>query len=185
MNQVTSNPHFKTGEKIVHRQTPYLSKLVLIPALALGSIVAVPVMAASAVVPQHAVETPWGVRGNAAKVTRTITIVATEIKFNMKLLTFKKNQTIRFVFVNNGEQPHEFMIANSAEQAEHRKMMSQMVGMNMAAVHHDVEGNVVDAKPGETRALVWKFSKKGRFEFACNYVGHAEAGMKGTINVLD
>ena len=62
-------------------------------------------------------------------------------------------------------------------------MMSQMSGMNMTAGHQHDEGDVVDAKPGETKELIWRFTKRGKFQFACNYVGHAEAGMIGTINV--
>jgi hypothetical protein len=37
--------------------------------------------------------------------------------------------------------------------------------------------------PGETKELVWQFTKPGSFEFACNIPGHAEAGMAGTITV--
>lgn len=90
---------------------------------------------------------------------------------------------MRFVFVNKGEQPHEFMIADAAEQDEHRKMMAEMSGASMPAAHQHVEGNVVDAKPGETKELTWRFTKRGKFQFACNYVGHAEAGMVVTIIV--
>ncbi|MBI3677000.1 MAG: cupredoxin domain-containing protein [Proteobacteria bacterium] len=154
-------------------------------ALLLGPIASMPYLAAHAAAPasHHVVDTPWGTSGDRAKVTRTVTIIATEIKFNVTHLTFKKGETVKFVFVNKGEQAHEFMIADAAEQAEHRKMMSDMAGANMQAANHADEGNVVDAKPNETKELVWRFTKKGKFQFACNYIGHAEAGMIGTIDV--
>ena len=129
----------------------------------------------------HVSDTRWGTPGDPAKVTRTVRIVATEIKFDVTHLTFRKGETIRFVFVNKGEQPHEFMIADAAEQAEHRKLMAEMAGMSMPGSHD--EGNVVDAKPGETKELIWRFTRKGRFQFACNYIGHAEVGMLGTVDV--
>ena len=133
-------------------------------------------------VSHHVTETRWGVPGNPARVAQTVKIIATEIKFDVAHLTFRRGDTIRFVFVNKGEQPHEFMIADAAEQAEHRKMMSAMAGTSMPAGGND-EGNVVDAEPGESKELIWRFTKKGRFQFACNYIGHAEAGMIGTIDV--
>lgn len=73
----------------------------------------------------------YGEPGDAKKADRTVTIEATEIAFNVKELTFRKGETVRFVFVNKGEQPHEFMIADAAELADHRQMMQQMAGMSM------------------------------------------------------
>lgn len=149
----------------------------------LGAILAVGVSTSSiaTVAGHHVGDTRWGTPGDPSMVTRTVRIVATEIKFDVTHLTFRTGETIRFVFVNKGEQPHEFMIADAAEQAEHRKLMAKMTGMSMPGGHD--ERNLVDAKPGETKELVWRFSKKGRFQFACNYIGHAEVGMLGTIDV--
>jgi uncharacterized cupredoxin-like copper-binding protein len=31
--------------------------------------------------------------------------------------------------------------------------------------------------------IVWKFTRRGTFEFACLIPGHREAGMRGTIDV--
>lgn len=121
----------------------------------------------------------FGKPGDPKKVDRTVTIEATEIAFNVKELTFKKGETIRFVFVNKGEQPHEFTIADEAEQAEHRQMMADMAGMEMD--HND--GNSISTEPGETKELVWTFTTAGKFEFACNYPGHAEIGMEGPLTV--
>ena len=149
-----------------------------------GLIGATPCLASGAapLADHHSIDTAWGTLGESSKVTRTVTIVATEIKFDVTQLMFKKGETVRFLFVNKGEQAHEFMIADAAEQAEHRKLMSEMSGTNMPAGGHD-ERNVVDAKPGETKELIWRFTKTGSFQFACNYIGHAEAGMIGTIDV--
>lgn len=125
----------------------------------------------------------WGQPGDPKKVTRTVTIEATEIKYNTDKLTFKVGETVKFVFVNKGQQNHEFMIADAAEQQEHRQMMQDMAGMSVDQMHHEKEANMVDTKPGETKELVWTFTTAGTFEFACNYPGHAEVGMAGTIVV--
>lgn len=130
----------------------------------------------------HEGETAFGKPGDPKKATRTITVMATEIAFDAKEFAFKKGETVRFVFVNKGEQPHEFMIADEAEQTEHRQMMQDMAGMDMASMGHN-DPNTVSTEPGETKELVWTFTKAGTFEFACNYPGHAEVGMMGKIGV--
>lgn len=166
-------------------ETIFIRNISLAAILVVGSIAYAPHIAARAAgtTDKGTVETRWGSPGDPTKVHRTVRIVATEIKFNVTNLTFSSGETVRFVFVNKGEQPHEFMIADAAEQAEHRKLMSEMSGTKMTSDNHGDEQNVVDARPGESKELIWRFTKKGRFQFACNYVGHAEAGMIGTIDV--
>jgi uncharacterized cupredoxin-like copper-binding protein len=139
-------------------------------------------------------EMSFGRPGDPEKVTRTATIEATEIAFNMQELTFKTGETVKFVFVNKGEQNHELTIGDSETQLAHRKMMAEMPVMDHAQMSdmemsgmqghdHMMEGNIVDTAPGETKTLVWQFTKPGTFEFACNYPGHAEVGMEGKIVV--
>jgi uncharacterized cupredoxin-like copper-binding protein len=132
--------------------------------------------------PEHHEAARYGRPGDARKADRTVTIVATEIAFNVKELDFRKGETVRFVFINKGEQPHEFSIGDAATEEAHRKMMQDMAGMSMEAMGHS-EPNVISTEPGETRELVWTFTEAGDFEFACNYPGHAEVGMEGKIHV--
>ena len=163
----------------------FIRSAILCTVLAIGSISAATLAVAhSTASAGHATDaTAWGAPGDPSKVTRTVTIIATEIKYNFTHLTFRQGETVKFVFVNKGEQPHELMIADHAEQVEHRAIMAQMAGMTMPAGGHAGEKNVVDAKPGEIKVLIWSFTRKGKFEFACNYIGHAESGMIGTIDV--
>lgn len=121
----------------------------------------------------------FGKPGDPQKITRTITLEATEIAFDAKKIVVQKGETIRFLLVNKGEQPHELTIADADEQAAHRKMMADM---DMSAMAHN-DGNSVSAEPGETKQLIWTFTEAGAFEFACNYPGHAESGMEGPLIV--
>lgn len=121
----------------------------------------------------------FGKPGDPKKIDRTITLEASEIAFNVKEIVVKKGETARFVLVNKGDQPHEFTIADAAEQAEHRQMMASM---DMSGMNHN-DGNSISTEPGETKALVWTFTRAGKFEFACNYPGHAEVGMEGPLIV--
>lgn len=130
----------------------------------------------------------FGQPGDAKKVSRTVRVVASEIKFDVANLTFKVGETVKFVLVNKGEQDHELTIGDETTQLEHRKMMqdmAQMPGMDMSKMpgHKHSSESMVTVKPGETKELVWQFTKAGTFEFACNFPGHAEVGMAGKIVV--
>lgn len=120
-----------------------------------------------------------GHKGIAKDVNRTITIEASEIAFDVKNIDVKAGETIRFVLINKGEQPHELALGSADEQSAHRDMMAEMAGMKM----EHAEGNSVSTEPGETKELIWTFTKAGAFEFACNYPGHAELGMTGPLMV--
>ena len=124
----------------------------------------------------------FGHPGDSKKVDRTITLTATEIAFDIKNITVKAGETVRFVLVNKGEQPHELSIGSAEEMSEHRQMMVDMAGMDMGDMHH-MEGNSVSAEPGETKELIWQFGKAGNYEFSCNYPGHSEIGMTGPLVV--
>lgn len=132
--------------------------------------------------------TAFGQPGDVKKISRTVRIEATEIKYNLSDLTFKVGDTVKFVFVNKGEQDHELSLGDSATQLKHRKMMQDMAamsGMDMSKMpgHEGMDDTMLMAKPGQTKELVWQFTKAGTFEFACNYPGHAEVGMTGKIVV--
>ncbi|MBI1213476.1 MAG: multicopper oxidase domain-containing protein [Alphaproteobacteria bacterium] len=126
--------------------------------------------------------------GDRTKVVRTVHLVASEIRFDAKKLSFKKGEIVKFVLVNEGEQDHELTIGDAAYQLNHRKEMAEMAeatdaSMNGMAAHHHNDGSTITVKPGETKELVWQFTNAGAFEFACNIPGHAEAGMAGTITI--
>lgn len=126
--------------------------------------------------------------GDPKNVVRTVRLVASEIKFDIDGLSFKSGDTIKFIIVNKGEQDHELAIGDRVFQLNHRKAMEAMVTMNPAGMngmpgHNQMHGNAVTVKPGETRELVWQFTRPGKFEFDCNFPGHAEAGMAGSITV--
>lgn len=129
-----------------------------------------------------------GQPGDPKRVTRTVRMEAGEIKFDIKQLTFKTGETVKFVLVNRGEQDHELTIGDRATQLEHREQMQEMAtmpNMDMARMpgHQHTAESAIAVKPGETKELIWQFTKPGSFEFACNFPGHAEVGMAGTITV--
>jgi nitrite reductase (NO-forming) len=60
---------------------------------------------------------------------------------------------------------------------------------NTGVVQHDVtvqgDGFSLTAQPGKTASADVTFDKIGNFEFFCSIPGHKDAGMKGTLSVVD
>ena len=92
-------------------------------------------------------------------------------------IEIRRGEQIRFVITNEGIYNHEFMLATLAENRKHGELMRKFPDME----HEDP--NAVTVPPYVVAELLWKFTKKGEFEFACLLPGHYEAGMHGTIVV--
>ena len=126
--------------------------------------------------PGHTHETfSAGEPGNPKKPARVVQITMKEEDGKMLFIPdrveVKKGEQIRFVLRNNGELPHEFMLASREENDKHAELMKKYPDME----HDDPNGKTLQTK--KTDNLVWKFTKAGEFEFACLIPGHREAGM--------
>jgi uncharacterized cupredoxin-like copper-binding protein len=89
----------------------------------------------------------------------------------------KLGEQIKFVIWNSGFFDHEFLLDSFAGNAKHKIEMQK----NPEMEHDDPNGKRVGVQG--TAELLWKFTKRGRFEFACLIPGHYEAGMKGVVVV--
>ena len=119
----------------------------------------------------------FGEPGKAAEATRTVEVAADDrdgMRYDMDLGSIRQGETIRFVVTNKGAGPHEFTIGDTASQRAHARLMAKNPEM-----HHDDDPSAVTLRPGETKELVWKFSKpvQGEVVFACQMPGHYDAGM--------
>lgn len=127
----------------------------------------------------HASQT--GVPGDPKKVTRTVKIMAHEgdgkMSFEPAQLRIKRGETVRFIVHNHGELEHELVIDTFEGNAKHKIEMQKNPDME-----HD-DPNAVRVKPKADGTIVWRFTRRGRFEYACLIPGHYEAGMKGVIIV--
>ncbi len=119
----------------------------------------------------------FGMPGTPGAATRTIALVAGDMRYSLKTVAVKSGETIRFVITNRGPSKHEFVIGDRAFHAQHIKEMEAMPDMPMD------EANSVDLKPGETKSLTWRFTRPGDYLFGCDIPGHFQAGMSGTIKV--
>jgi uncharacterized cupredoxin-like copper-binding protein len=89
----------------------------------------------------------------------------------------RQGEQIRFVLQNDGEEDHEFILATVAENRKHAEAMKKNPDME-----HD-DPNAKRLLPHGHGEIVWKFTKRGHFEFACLIPGHYEKGMVGKIIV--
>jgi uncharacterized cupredoxin-like copper-binding protein len=89
----------------------------------------------------------------------------------------RKGEQVRFVLQNDGEEDHEFVLATVTENRKHAEVMKKNPDME-----HD-DPNAKRLQPHGGSELVWKFTKRGEFEFACLIPGHYEKGMFGRIIV--
>lgn len=120
----------------------------------------------------------WGIAGQAAKVSRTITVRMTDaMRFEPALITVREGETVRLRAVNQGKVLHEIVLGTASELAAHAALMKKFPGME-----HD-EPWMAHVSTGKRGDIVWTFNRPGEFDFACLIPGHFEAGMVGKLIV--
>lgn len=122
-----------------------------------------------------------GQPGDANKPARIVKISMLEdgkkMLFEPAVVEVKRGEQIRFVITNNGMWDHEFMLASKADNRKHAAVMKKFPHME-----HD-DPNATRLAPFNSGELVWRFTKRGEFEYACLIPGHLEAGMHGKVIV--
>ena len=122
-----------------------------------------------------------GQPGDPKKPARIINIQMFEgsgrMGFEPARIEVRRGEQVRFVLHNDGEEDHEFILATVTENRKHAEVMKKYPEME----HDDPNGKRI--LPYGNGELVWKFTKRGEFEFACLIPGHYEKGMFGRIIV--
>jgi uncharacterized cupredoxin-like copper-binding protein len=122
-----------------------------------------------------------GEPGDPRKPSRTIVMRMREtgkaMVFVPDRIEVKRGEQIRFVLHNEGFWNHEFLLDTVANNRKHAEEMKKHPDM----VHDDPNGKTVPV--ATSSELLWRFNRRGTFEFACLMPGHYEAGMKGIVIV--
>lgn len=122
-----------------------------------------------------------GEPGDPAKPARTVEVSMQEkgkaMLFVPSRIVVQKGEQVRFVLFNDGVEDHEFVLATVKENLAHAAAMKKNPHME----HRDP--NALSLSPVNGGELLWKFSKRGTFEYGCLIPGHREAGMHGTVIV--
>lgn len=122
-----------------------------------------------------------GEPGDPKKPARTVKVTMLEdgkkMLFEPASIEVRRGDQVRFVITNDGTYDHEFMLATVADNRKHAVQMKKFPDME-----HD-DPNAKRLSPFNSGELLWRFTKRGMFEYACLIPGHLEAGMRGTITV--
>ena len=174
------------------------SKLTLIVTMSLTLLFSGGVLAAGSHSDKHS--NAAGEQGKTQDVVRTIDMVMTDNRYAPETIRVTTGETVLFIVRNKGELVHEFNIGTPDAHKEHQKEMMVMLDKGVLEgdrINHDRmkmkmsdgstmehnDTNSVLLEPGKRQEMIWKFSKSGKFQFACNVPGHYEAGMVGDITV--
>ena len=122
-----------------------------------------------------------GEPGDPKKPFRTVQVSMHEgdgtMGYTPKTLEVKRGEQIKFVISNDGALAHEFVLADEKDNLKHAVLMQKFPDMQ----HDDPNGKSLE--PAAKNEILWRFSKRGTFEYSCLIPGHREAGMTGKITV--
>jgi len=122
-----------------------------------------------------------GEPGHPQKTARTVKVTMLEegkrMLFDPPVIEVRLGEQVRFVLFNEGSEYHEFVLATRAENHEHAEFMKKFPNME----HNDPNAKRLSAL--DSGELVWKFTRRGEFEYACLILGHYKAAMHGKIIV--
>ena len=122
-----------------------------------------------------------GEPGDPQKPSRIVKVSMVEddkrMLFDPPAIEARLGEQIRFVLFNEGSEYHEFVLATHAENRKHAEFMKKFPKME----HNDPNAKRLSAL--SSGQLLWKFTRRGEFEYACLIPGHFQAGMHGKIIV--
>jgi len=102
----------------------------------------------------------WGSDGGAEEPAERVGVVAREFRFEPQEITVERGEPVTVVLENRGSLAH-----------------------NLAIEALDARTETIQS--GDRARLRIEPEQAGTYVFRCRVPGHAEAGMKGTIRVVD
>ena len=100
------------------------------------------------------------------------------LEITMSAMAVPVGVPVTFRVTNMGKIDHEFFLGDEDAQAGHEQEMMAMGGMG----HDEADG--IGVKPGETKELMYTFSKPGGTFVGCHVGGHYAGGMKAALMVI-
>src|SRR6266568_1525836 len=102
---------------------------------------------------------PAAINSVSASLATSVSITASEFKFSPNSFQVPVGQKISLTLNNSGSVEHDLTIPGA--------------------------GFSLPARAGQSATAEFTFDKPGAFEFICSIPGHKDAGMKGTLTVVD
>jgi uncharacterized cupredoxin-like copper-binding protein len=120
---------------------------------------------------QHGMVTPFTV---VPAGTQSVKVDLRDFSVTPERTTLKAGTPYLLQVTNHGEATHELVVEPAGKVDK---------PLETTVNGKDIESEVEDIAPGETKTLLWTFSDPGKYQMACHVPGHFEAGMKATFDV--
>jgi uncharacterized cupredoxin-like copper-binding protein len=114
---------------------------------------------------------------------RMVKIDMVDTAFKPNKIEVNKGDTVHFLFDNKGKVDHDAVIGDEAAQAEHEQEMRALEAEGHG-VEHGNESSAITVKSGKHGELTSSFDSAGTIEIGCHEIGHYDAGMKVTVEVV-
>lgn len=121
--------------------------------------------------------------GNDDQAERTVEVEMVDIAFRPERLDIERGETVRFVFLNNGDATHDAFIGGPPAQQDHEREMRAMDAGGAVGHSGDMESGLT-VTPGGRGELTYTFDDVGPIEIGCHQPGHYAAGMKLPVSVV-
>ncbi|ACZ43050.1 nitrite reductase, copper-containing [Thermobaculum terrenum ATCC BAA-798] len=123
---------------------------------------------------------------SSQKSVASITVRASEFKFEPSTIKVQAGKTTRVTFINNGVVEHDLEVKGL--KADEVKVLGQSSGLSQQLASQmqqkTSEGVVyVAAAPKQQTTIEFKASQEGTYQVACTVPGHEQAGMHGELVV--
>ncbi len=100
------------------------------------------------------------------------------MRFEPGSITARAGEDVTFVVTNAGVLPHEFFVGDEDAQAHHA---AEMAAAGPGHAHDDA----LRLEAGETGRITMRFDAAGELLVGCHEPGHYQAGMVGSVEVVD
>ncbi len=120
------------------------------------------------------------------RVPTQVEVHATEYGFMPRDVAAKVGQPITIVYVNDGAIEHDWAVFDLLAYDVNVQMDTDVPHPEGSHEHSSVLPDVhIAAMPGQHGELVFTPEKAGRYTIVCTINGHKEAGMVGTLTVVE
>jgi uncharacterized cupredoxin-like copper-binding protein len=108
-----------------------------------------------------------------------IAVVMTDaMRFEPGAITAPAGEDVTFVVTNAGVLPHEFFVGDEMAQGHHAE---EMAAGGPGHAHDDA----LRLEAGETGRITMRFDDAGELLVGCHEPGHYQAGMVGSVEIVD
>jgi uncharacterized cupredoxin-like copper-binding protein len=112
--------------------------------------------------------------GGGGEAATELEVIATDYAFDPESWTVPTGETITVTLVNEGEEPHEWVLIEQGTTLESSPDFTE-----------DMVVWEIEAEPGGTESGEFTAPETGSYQIVCAIPGHLEAGMEGTLEVVE